>query len=208
MVKILVFGDSISWGAFDVEKGGWVERLKMFYFKSFKDRGISVYNFSISGDTTRNVLRRMEAEINNICPNENEELILMFPIGSNDALYINNKENFEVPIEEFCENVSKIIEIASKFSSKIIFPSFCMVNESCSMPWKDCIDCDLYWENVELERYQDEMFRICYERNIPVIDVWNLLVDSDLPDGVHPNEKGHEKIYLQVLRFVEDYLNN
>jgi lysophospholipase L1-like esterase len=28
MVKILVFGDSIAWGAFDLEKGGWVEKIK------------------------------------------------------------------------------------------------------------------------------------------------------------------------------------
>ena len=30
MIKILIFGDSVSWEAFDNEKGGWFERLKNY----------------------------------------------------------------------------------------------------------------------------------------------------------------------------------
>lgn len=34
--KICVFGASITWGAFDNEKGGWVNRLKLIKLQLIK----------------------------------------------------------------------------------------------------------------------------------------------------------------------------
>ncbi|MCK5416236.1 hypothetical protein KAI92_02295 [Candidatus Parcubacteria bacterium] len=53
MKKILVFGDSIAWGAFDCDYGGWVERLKIKYLKTYKKEGLGVYNLSISSNNTK-----------------------------------------------------------------------------------------------------------------------------------------------------------
>ncbi|MFH1838094.1 MAG: hypothetical protein ABH808_01185 [Candidatus Kuenenbacteria bacterium] len=51
MKKILIFGDSIAWGAFDYSHGGLAERLRKKYFQTYKshksETHISVYNLSI-----------------------------------------------------------------------------------------------------------------------------------------------------------------
>ncbi len=47
-MHICIFGDSITWGACDYEKGGWVERLKI-YFLEHTDN-IEVYNLGVSDD--------------------------------------------------------------------------------------------------------------------------------------------------------------
>ena len=60
MVKILVFGDSVAWGAFDNEKGGWVERLKTHFLQNYEEHRIGVYNFSVSSNDTRDVLKFFE----------------------------------------------------------------------------------------------------------------------------------------------------
>lgn len=206
MVKILVFGDSIGWGAFDIEKGGWVERLKIFYLKSFKQRGVSVYNCSISSDTSKGVLNRIESTVDNILKIENEEIIFLFSIGTNDAAYLNSKDNFEIPIEIFKENINKIIEKAKKYSNKILFTGFPKANEFKSMPWEDYTEGKIYWENSELKNYEDELKKICLNKNIPLIEIWDLLVNEDLPDGIHPNDLGHNKIYEKVKDYMEKYL--
>ena len=109
MVKILVFGDSIAWGAFDIKQGGWVERLKTFFLQNYSKKGIGVYNFAISSNDTIGVLEFLEADINKIDKIESEDYILLFSIGSNDCRYIDEKNNVFVPQKEFEENLQKII---------------------------------------------------------------------------------------------------
>lgn len=47
---ICIFGDSITWGASDFEKGGWANRLRNYL--EHKDKGDKIYNLGIGGDTT------------------------------------------------------------------------------------------------------------------------------------------------------------
>jgi lysophospholipase L1-like esterase len=194
MVKILVFGDSIVWGAFDLEKGGWVERLKTYFLKDYKEKGIGVYNFGISGDDTRGLLFRLEKQIKIIGKIEPEDYILLFSIGTNDFRYIDSKDNVVVPKEEFEENLRKIIAISKKYSNNIIFTGFPLIDESKTMPWNK----NEYWEMESFEAYEDVLKKVCQEENIPVISLSNLLSKEDLYDGIHPNSQGHEKIFEKV----------
>lgn len=52
---ICVFGDSITWGAWDIEKGGWVQRLRNFV-ESSSEEYIEIYNLGVSGDNTEDLL--------------------------------------------------------------------------------------------------------------------------------------------------------
>ena len=63
MSVICIFGDSISWGAWDLEAGGWVNRLKL-YFDNQPDPQIRVYNLGISGDRVGDVLKRFHPKPN------------------------------------------------------------------------------------------------------------------------------------------------
>ncbi len=204
MVKVIIFGDSIGWGAFDTQRGGWVERLKIDYLKTFKQQGISIYNQSISGDTTRGVLNRLESTIKNMMFSEKEEFTLLFSIGTNDASYIKDKDNFEITIEEFRENIIEIISISKNLTNKIIFTGFSKVDENKTNPWLDYPKEKIFWENSELLKYEKELKEICIKEDIPLIELFKLLEDSDLSDGVHPNEKGHEKIYKKVKEYLEN----
>jgi lysophospholipase L1-like esterase len=66
-MRILFFGDSITQGFWSVD-GGWVEKIRKHYdgiSMQDLDHNIQpeIFNLGISGDTTRNLLRRIEGEI-------------------------------------------------------------------------------------------------------------------------------------------------
>jgi len=200
MVKILVFGDSITWGAFDKEKGGWVERLKTYYLKSYKEIGVSIYNLGVSSNDTRGVLKFLEQDINKIQTIEQEEVTLLFSIGSNDPRYIKNKNNIFISESEFLENLKKIIEIGKKYSNKMIFTGLLKVDDNLTQPWT----ANEFWDNQDIIEYDKIIENVCKEKNIDFIPLIDLLdINKDLEDGLHPNSKGHIKIYETVKEYIE-----
>jgi lysophospholipase L1-like esterase len=77
---ICVFGDSTAWGAWDLEKGGWVNRLWFHLAKNNDEHYCELYNLSISGGTTYTILDRFESE----AKIRNADA-LIFQSGGNDA---------------------------------------------------------------------------------------------------------------------------
>jgi lysophospholipase L1-like esterase len=65
-MRILVFGDSIAYGAWDTA-GGWVDRLKSdAHRQTVASRGLrklQIVNLGIGGDTSTKILKRVPAEI-------------------------------------------------------------------------------------------------------------------------------------------------
>ena len=200
MSKILVFGDSITWGAFDLEGGGWVERLKLYMWAK---GDIDVYNLGISGGKTPGLLERFESETKARIE-EDEETIIVFAIGINDSYFVHSKNSLMVPPEQFKENIQKLIGLAQQFSSKIIFVGLTLVDESRTtpIPW----DTDKSYKNENIKKYNEIIKSICKDKNIYFVEIFDKWLQSDyqtlLEDGLHPNSRGHHKIF----ETVKDYL--
>lgn len=190
---ICVFGASSTWGAWDKEKGGWVNRLRLFLESG--NEGADVYNLGVSGDTTEDLLKRLDCEAG-----AREAELVIFSIGENDSAYENKEGNYQVPPEEFKKNILKLIKTAGKFASKIIFLGLKPVDESRTkpVPWHDVI----YYTNKNINFYDDIIEDICSKHEIGYIDMKSVLGKADLADGIHPNENGHQKIFGAV----KDYL--
>lgn len=191
-MNICIFGDSTAWGAYDLEKGGWVNRLWLFFAK--ENQEIDVYNLSISGGTTKTILDRFENEAN-----VRNADVLIFQSGGNDAAYEHTEGNYWVPPKQFRKNVEEIIEKAKKITDKIIFISFKNVDESRTMPvsW-----IDIYYKNENIKKYCKIMKDVCDENGVLFLDIFGILENNDLCDGLHPDSKGHEKIFQKVKNFL------
>ncbi len=199
MVKVLVFGDSITWGAFDLEKGGWADRLKTHFLKGYSEWGIQVYNLGVSSNDTRGVLQFLEQEIARIAKIEPEDNILLFSIGTNDPRYLDRKGNYYVPLGEFEQNLKRIISVGRKHSDRLIFTGLMKVDERLTKPWKE----NEYWENEDLERYDRTLRSVCRSEKVDFIPLWEVIGENDLCDGLHPDAGGHEKIFRKVLEYFE-----
>jgi len=200
MSIICVFGDSIAWGASDLEKGGWVERLKVFMWENYDS---DVYNLGVSGEKTPNILKRFESETK-ARTEEGEDVILIFAIGINDSYFIHSKNDFMTSPDSFKSNIQGIIERAQKVSPKIIFVGLTPVEESKTtpIPW----DTDKSYKNESVKKYDEVINSVCKDKDIPFVETFDNWMKSDyknlLEDGLHPNSEGHKKIF----ETVRDYL--
>lgn len=128
-MAICIFGDSIAWGASDYEKGGWVERLRVYFGEKYN---IDIYNLGVSGDATEDLLVRVENELKVREPN-----IIVFAIGVNDTQFVHSANSNRISEGDFRNNVGKLYVIAKKFTPEIIFVGLTPVDESKTepIPW-------------------------------------------------------------------------
>ena len=204
MTHILIFGASITWGAWDKE-GGWVGRLRKFIDEkniSDPDYNLMVYNLGISGDTTEDVLRRFENEVKERI--SEEETIIMFSVGVNDSQFVHDKKDLRVQIEKFEDNLKKLIKLSKKHASKIIFVGFSPIDQQKvdPLPWAESKS---YRKDL-IEKFDNKVKEVCKEKKIYFIEVYDKLIKGNykklLEDGVHPNSEGHE----QIFQIVKDFL--
>ncbi len=191
--SICIFGDSTAWGAWDMEKGGWVNRLWL-YTGEKTDGECEIYNLSISGGTTETILERFESEAK-----IREADGLIFQSGGNDSYLKGKNGPNQIPLDKFRKNLEEIIKRAKNITQNIIFIGFKNVDEAKTMPvsWKD-----IYYINAEIKKYDEAMRDVCKEHNIPYLDIFGLLNVDDFEDGLHPNAAGHEKIFTKARDFL------
>lgn len=194
--NICIFGDSTAWGAWDMEKGGWVNRLWL-YAGEKTEGDCQIYNLSISGGTTGTILERFESEAK-----VREADSLIFQAGGNDSCLEGKNGPNRIPLDQFKKNLEEIIKRAKNITPNMIFIGFKNVDETKTMPvpWRD-----IYYVNAEIKKYDEAMRNVCRENSVPFLDIFGLLDNDNLEDGVHPNAKGHEKIFGKVKNFLEEY---
>lgn len=197
-IDILIFGDSITYGAWDNEKGGWVNRLRLA-LENKNETYFNIYNLGISGDTTLNLKKRFDNEFFYRFSIESKTIII-FSIGINDSQIVNSKSS--TYINNFRENIIELIDKARKFSSYVLFIGLTRVDEARVMPvyWDD----DISYSNEEIIKYNKELKNICEDKKVDCLDVFDLLNIKDLDDGLHPNNNGHQKLCEVVLKYLQD----
>ena len=195
MTNIIVFGDSIAWGAYDQEKGGWVERLRL----RLAPHDIDVYNCGVSGNRTADLLKRLENEAKARSGREN--VIIMIAIGINDATFIRPLRKNEVSKEDFEKNLTQIYRKALQITKSVIAMGLIKIDDSKTRPlsW----DTGKELRDADAQAYERIAQQVSGQAGIPFIAVRDLLKPSDLYDGLHPNSKGHNKIFKEVEGFLK-----
>jgi len=186
---INIFGDSITEGYNAKDQNGWVEMLK----EELKD--FEVNNLGVNGDCTKRVLKRFLTENKNQKPD-----VILISIGTNDSAYTNFKNNPTVSLEEFEANLQKIIKKGREFTKDIIFVGLGTIEEKKLMPtpWIST----LYYDNENIKKYNSKIKEICEKNSLLFIDMDGVLELKDLEDGLHPNDKGHEKMFQRIKDFL------
>lgn len=207
-MKILIFGDSIAHGAWDTEKGGWAQRIKIFLDEetlSESENEYTIYNLGVSGNNTEDLLERFEFETNQRLKEDDEELMFIFAIGVNDSQFIHIKNALRFSTEEYKDNLNKLLVLARKFSSKIIFVGLTPVDETKTtpIPWNT----DKSYKNEYIKQFNDTLRSFCKESDVYFVEIFEGLIKTDYPkllkDGLHPNTKGHQKMF----EILKDFIN-
>ena len=201
-ICITVFGDSIAYGAWDKDKGGWVSRLRSM-LETNTDNFLHVYNLAIPGETSTGVNTQFNYEYgyrhHHLFHN-----IIIFAIGINDSLVGFGKNS--VPREIFQKNIESLIEKAQKYTNKVIFVGLTRVDEDI-IPQN--LESSVYTEsfiNTEINEYDHILKITCDKHKIKYIDVQDILKTDELSDGLHPNEIGHQKLADKIYETIIEYI--
>ena len=194
-MRVLVFGDSITQGLWDIN-GGWVSRINRLYTEqtiTTKNFELPVFiNLGIAGDNSQDLLKRIDNEI--IARSRNDELAIVIAIGFNDSR-VKSGVNFSSP-EEYINNLAEISTIVRKYTDKILFVGLtpCIESRTNPVAWGPTS-----YNNNRIRIFNNALQGYCNLNKIAFVDVFDVLTEalekSDiLPDGVHPNDNGHQTI--------------
>lgn len=198
-MNLLIFGSSITWGAWD-KQGGWAQRLKSFCdnkaSESDFDNYTAVYCLGVSGDNTVDLLTRFDTEVKARIDDEEKTLILI-EIGINDSQYILAENKHRVSPDEYKENLLRLIEKSRQYKTDLIFVGLTPVDDSKvdPTPWTPGKSYRLEF----VEKYEKILKEISQEQNIQFIEIMGKFKEKDyknlLTDGLHPNTEGHQVMY-------------
>lgn len=199
MGSLCVFGASSAWGAGDVEKGGWVNRLRLWIDEKNRkgdDFYLETYNLGVSGDQTSDLLERFKVESAARHPE-----IIIFSIGDNDSAGRKNATDYRTSPDMFVSNLERLIQQAKKHTQQIIFLGLKPVNETMTNPvsWHS----EAYYTNVGIRKYDELLHEVAKKHHVHYLSLDGVLNNDDLGDGLHPNSSGHEKIFRHVRRYLE-----
>ncbi len=122
-MKILCFGDSVTFGEIDTDNGGWVDQLKKHYISlqaNSTRQDISVYNLGIGGETTDALCIRFEIEFQARIKKGLKALVI-FAYGANDIVIHKNKNI--VPLKYFIRNLKQCIQKVQQNAGEVILLS-------------------------------------------------------------------------------------
>jgi lysophospholipase L1-like esterase len=213
MAVIYCFGDSITYGAWDIQKSGWSARLRDYVDDiqlKDPDKYFLCYNLGIPGETTEGLVKRFEIEFNaRSKEEEGEESIFIFAFGANDSVYMPEAGRFKVSKEQFVDNLGGILDMASKHSKKIVLVNITPADEViCAERYagKDKVRL-----NKNVIEYNQALAELAKKKGLPLVDVYSVYEAAGpqtllSEDGLHPNEAGHQAIFDKVKEVIDPLL--
>lgn len=209
-MRILIFGDSVAQGYYDLDQGGWVNLLYLDTLVR-KVRSTTytteLFNLSVSGDDTRRVMQRLEAEIEGRRW-QDDPIVLVFAVGLNDTR-ITNDVPFSSP-EQYRNDLEELYAIATRHAQQVIFVGLPAVFEPESAPWKFNAGTDeLSWTNERIEKFDKVLASFAKDKGasfVPIFDAYMRRQQNGETlhaDGLHPDALGHRLIYEQVKAVMQ-----
>ena len=202
-LRIVVLGDSLVYGYGDPVGGGWVERLRRQWMA--QENGHVLYNLGVRGDRTHQVAERLEAEyryrgeLRNRVPD-----VIMLSVGVNDSARLRrpNGRSF-TDFEAYQQEIENLLDKAQQLCP-VYFVGMVPVDEG-KMPFIDCF----YFNHFDQYRYKEVTKKACQYRNIPYLDIFDLWLGRGenyvksrlINDGLHPNVKGYESLYEDIINW-------
>lgn len=205
-MRVLVFGDSITQGFWDID-GGWVSRIRKHFDQQMIDDvdndPPTIFNLGVSGDSSDDVLARFDNETK---VRAKAEIAIVIAIGVNDARTkagVNYSDT-----NRYKQNLGEILRLAKQYTSKVLFVGLTPCVEERSNPVSRG---DTGYTNNRIKEFDSTLQQFCEENQVPFVEVLEPFAKAEaetelLPDSLHPNNKGHQIIADLVKPHLEQLL--
>ena len=180
--NIVFFGDSITEG---------------YNVKEFYDE-YRVVNSGISGNTTNDLINRIDSDLYDYNPS-----VVIIQIGTNDI-------RASIKDEEIINNIKTIIKGIRKNrkNASILIESIYPLNRDMDAEyWKDV---NIDYNNKHIIKLNNDIKELCKKESIKYIDIYTSLLDNNKnlkevysKEGLHLTDLG----YYKVTRIIKKFLN-
>ncbi len=202
-IKIVCFGDSLTYGYGVLETDGFCHLLSENLKEKFMQISFDVINSGINGHTTREALSRLQGSVLQRKPQ-----IVTILFGSNDSAL--QEGNYRTPIE-YEQNMVTIIERILSLSGTHTFAGGKTIPILLTPP--SMVDTDFYpyTTNDRLQAYGNIIKRLAETYHLPCIDLFSILQSIANPqtyadcfqyDGLHLSKKGYAFLYPHLEKTI------
>lgn len=210
MIQVFFIGSSSIYGV-GGENGGYADLVKQaIHKKMFGPGGVGekyeIYNFGKSGATTDFVLETFPNLLRQY--GRGGKTITIVNVGGNNAKAENEPDNFVSTIEEYSEQMTKLLDMLKECSTRVIAVGSGYYDESKTYPKPSPLTGGKsYFTNERSKKFQQRFKELCKERGITFIEVGvdeKAWIDKYVYiDGLHANSAGHELISQKILKELE-----
>lgn len=184
-MKIVLFGDSIR-----LPNSGYGRLVEERLTKN----GHVVFQPTDNCRFSKNLLRM----IHDLKEEIKDADIIHFNVGHWDHTIIFEDGKPFTPIEEYENNLRRIVYLLKRITPNIIFATTTPTRATDNT-------------NQRIEKYNEVAIQIMKEENVEINDLYHLVLPQlDIcisDDRVHPTEKGKEIMGEQVIRYIEEKIN-
>ena len=205
----IIIGDSITYGIGDYEDGGWSAMLKKFIVN--KDDSKICNNFvqvaGFPGATSKDIINKIDSILECFKYNEFNNIVIL-SIGINDTQCFNG--NCKVSRDNYRTNIENIIKKITNRRFELIVLGLTRIELDEKLEFKP----NKFYDNSNISEYDkdlriilenDSILKELYNQNkIKYVPMQDVLQKDDFIDGLHPNTKGHRKIFEQVKKYIKE----
>ncbi len=193
--QILGFGDSIITGMNDEVHGGWFNRLQ--HELSVSNQHTTCTNFGVPGQITQEVLQNFDALIQSHVI-QDAKLTIVLATGVNDSQIFGGRHR--ITVEAFEEQFIELVRKALNYTNDVYVIGLTHVDEAKTNPI--IFHSQMCFRNDRIQAFDTIIKEVCLSKKVCYIPLSGLLAKIELTDGLHPNSKGHEKIYQRIRQYM------
>ena len=211
IIQIFFLGSSSIYGV-GGENGGYADIVKQkIHNKMFGKKGVGekyeIYNFGKSGATIDFVKKHLPILLK--AYGRGGKTIVVINVGGNNAKAEDKPTNFVSTIEEYSQEMRKLLNMLKKKCTNVIAVGSGYYDESKVNPKPNPLTGGKsYFSNDRSQKFQNEFKKLCKERGIVFIGIdvsekeWKK--KYIFKDGLHANKFGHEMIAKKILSELEN----
>ncbi len=192
-IRICFVGESFVNGIGDPECLGWAGRICVD--ANTKGYDITYYNLGVRRETSTELKQRCLREVSYRLPQESDGRVV-FCFGVNDTTIENGKTR--VAIKDSITNTRDILKETQKLYPVLMIGPLPIGDPE---------------QNQRIANLSQEFLKICSELDIPYLDVFPVLLKSEIwideiknYDGAHPRTAGYAEL-AKIVQNCEPWLN-
>ncbi|KAF8232300.1 GDSL Lipase/Acylhydrolase [Tricholoma matsutake] len=215
---VMLFGDSITQGAWEPDRNGFGQRLSHVYARKLDvlNRGLSGYNTDWALPVLEQCLVTKKDQ-----PHVPGIRLLTIWFGANDACIQPSPQH--VPLVRFTSNLEKLVDLVHSPESVYYSPSTRIVlmspppvntyQRAADLGSRELpLDLDRNFETTKA--YAKAVKEVAHAKQVAFVDIWTefwqaagekeVELSRYLIDGLHPNENGYRVTYDALMKTIAE----